>query len=491
MNSGTLTAGEYTIPADVTLLIPFDDANTMYTTEADSVENTITLKNYKVPATYRKLTMADGAILTVNGTLICDEFGGKVYSNTEGAVVDITNINSNTTYEVKRTYVTLWVPPYQCETLAYTKNAELINGNGSIVSKPTPSVKYTYSGGVWNAEEVKYTIDKSGSTGATITSSSSAVAGETITVTVKYDYDDSRSVKVTASDGSTITVTLTNGKTYAGNKIPSGTTSFTFEMPNCDVEITATSEDDGCVVEGTLVTMADGTQKPVEDLKVGDMLLVFNHFTGQFESAPLIFNTHSDGEADYYDVLHLLFANGEEIKIVSHHGFFDITLMQYVYITYDNYNDYIGHEFYFLNDDGVTYSGESVVLTEAYIANEYTRIFCPVTAFHLNGFTNGALNTPSIPGKVTGLVNYFEYDSDLKYNEEAMARDIEQYGLFTPEDFGEYVTAEVFNLFPAPYFKVSVGKGMLTYEEILDVIEYLLQGSLVDNDSETGVSQSK
>ena len=32
MNNGTLPAGDYTIPSGVTLLIPFDTANTMYTT---------------------------------------------------------------------------------------------------------------------------------------------------------------------------------------------------------------------------------------------------------------------------------------------------------------------------------------------------------------------------------------------------------------------------------------------------------------------------
>ena len=63
MNNATLPTGNYTIPSGVTLLIPFDAANTMYTTEAQSVSS------YKEPTAYRTLTLEDGATLTVNGAL--------------------------------------------------------------------------------------------------------------------------------------------------------------------------------------------------------------------------------------------------------------------------------------------------------------------------------------------------------------------------------------------------------------------------------------
>ena len=68
MNSGTLPAGDYTIPSGVTLLIPFDSANTMFTTNALGSE-TDADNPYVTPTVYRKLTMAQGAKLTVNGTV--------------------------------------------------------------------------------------------------------------------------------------------------------------------------------------------------------------------------------------------------------------------------------------------------------------------------------------------------------------------------------------------------------------------------------------
>ena len=64
VSDGTLTEGEYTISDGITLLIPFDDANTCYTTAPATTGNA-----YTKPSCYRKLTMDGGANLTVNGAL--------------------------------------------------------------------------------------------------------------------------------------------------------------------------------------------------------------------------------------------------------------------------------------------------------------------------------------------------------------------------------------------------------------------------------------
>lgn len=65
INDGVLPAGNYTIPSGVTLLVPFDSAGTVYTTEPAVVEG----DTRTTPTAYRTLTMASGANITVNGTL--------------------------------------------------------------------------------------------------------------------------------------------------------------------------------------------------------------------------------------------------------------------------------------------------------------------------------------------------------------------------------------------------------------------------------------
>ena len=68
---GTLS-GNYTIPAGVTLLVPFDDASTLYTTEPEAVESTAN------QTAYRTLTLNSGTSITVNGAI---SVGGKLYAS--------------------------------------------------------------------------------------------------------------------------------------------------------------------------------------------------------------------------------------------------------------------------------------------------------------------------------------------------------------------------------------------------------------------------
>ena len=62
-----------------------------------------------------------------------------------------------------------------------------------------------------------------------------------------------------------------------------------------------------------------------------------------------------------------------------------------------------------------------------------------------------------------------------------MITDIETYGLFTYEDFKEYMSYEVYCCLPAPYFKVAIGKGILTWEQLkyyIDMYAEIVQDSL-------------
>ena len=66
VSAGTLPAGTYSIPGGKTLLIPFDEAGTMYTTEP-----TVVYGSHTTPSAFRTLTMDSGAKLTVqNGGAI-------------------------------------------------------------------------------------------------------------------------------------------------------------------------------------------------------------------------------------------------------------------------------------------------------------------------------------------------------------------------------------------------------------------------------------
>ena len=64
-------SGTYTIPAGITLLIPFDEAGTLYTDAPAAIRTTPASKPF------RTLTMSDGASITVNGAI---SLGGRYFA---------------------------------------------------------------------------------------------------------------------------------------------------------------------------------------------------------------------------------------------------------------------------------------------------------------------------------------------------------------------------------------------------------------------------
>ena len=216
-----------------------------------------------------------------------------------------------------------------------------------------------------------------------------------------------------------------------------------------------------CVAKGTLITMADGTQKPIEQVTVSDLILTFDHETGEYVSANPI-AVYSHGYATY-PVAELTFSDGNTLCVISGHVFFDLDLMKYVEITPENCSEYIGHHFVKYSEVNVI---DTTILVSASAREEYTEAWGTWGISSLACITNGILSLPN----ADGTYNYFDFDSNLKYDEEAMARDIEEYGLYTYEEWSDLIPYEVFDGFNFKYFKVAIGKGLATYETYLDHI---------------------
>ncbi|MFA5449554.1 MAG: hypothetical protein WC292_03855 [Clostridia bacterium] len=225
-----------------------------------------------------------------------------------------------------------------------------------------------------------------------------------------------------------------------------------------------------CIAEGTLITLADGSQVAVEDLTGNEQLLVWNHYTGQFDTAPILF-IDSDPLAEY-EITHLYFSDGSDVKVIYEHGFWNTTLNRYVYVRSGESSQCIGDWFNKqTTDEYGNMVWENVQLVDVQIYTEYTTAWSPVTYEHLNLYVNGML---SVPGATTGLVNIFDVDAaTMQYDQSEMLADIAMYGLFTYEEFIEIapIPQTVFDAFNGQYLKVSIGKGLTTIEELLALIE--------------------
>ena len=249
----------------------------------------------------------------------------------------------------------------------------------------------------------------------------------------------------------TYVLSLTCTATRDGNT-QNSSASFTFKVNRA------------CVAEGSLITLADGSQVAVENLTGNERLLVWNMLTGQFDTAPILF---IDSESlSSYEVIKLTFSDGTEVRIIDEHAFFDMTLGEYVFLREDAAR-YIGH--YFNKQSGDTWT--TVQLTNVTVTVESTTAWSPVTYGHLCYYVNGML---TMPGATEGFINIFDVDTaQMKYDATAMANDIETYGLYTYEEFNALIPLPefVFNAFNGQYLKVSVGKGLITLSEIADLLQ--------------------
>ena len=212
-----------------------------------------------------------------------------------------------------------------------------------------------------------------------------------------------------------------------------------------------------------LFRSADGRQVPVESLTGSEMLLVWNMHTGTFDTAPIL--CIDKDQLSMYEVIRLYFSDGTTVDVISEHGFFDVNLNKYVYLD-RHASDYIGHSFLKQNANGMV----QVTLENVDLIEKTTEAYSPVTYGHLCYYVNGML---SMPGGIDGLFNIFEVDSDtMKFDTEAMADDIEQYGLFTYEELNALVPVPevMFEAVNGQYLKVAIGKGVITLDQVRELI---------------------
>ena len=220
---------------------------------------------------------------------------------------------------------------------------------------------------------------------------------------------------------------------------------------------------DNCVTPDTLITLAGGKQVRVDSLKGDEQLLVWNMETGKLDSAPIMFVDNDPAEK--VEVVHLYFSDGSEVKVIYEHGFWDYDLNRYVYLD-RNAMKYLGHTFAKQDGDKLT----QVKLTQVTIKTEETTAWSPVTAGHLCYFVNGML---SMPGGVGGLFNIFDVDPEtMTYDYAAMERDLAKYGMFTYEELNAIapLSRDMFEAAGGAYLKVSIGKGNLTMDELVYMI---------------------
>lgn len=285
--------------------------------------------------------------------------------------------------------------------------------------------------------------------------------------------------------GDSIKLTVTANSNYKSPKIVIGnneydnTVTITVESP-FTIETNATYN--GCIAIGTLITLANGTQKKVEDLSYNDNLLVFNHYTGDLESVPISLMLTDVTELTLYNVVYLYFSNGEVLKIIGDHSFFSVTYNKYININEFVASDYIHTNFLSLDDNKL----EVVELVDVQIIYEYTIPYSIVTYKHLTCFTNSILTGYPYSDYLLNVFNFNQIN--FQYDLEKIDQDIEKYGIISYDEFNsilssyglsDIISYYEFDLFNLQYINITIGKGLITWDDAFIIFEVFKDAILI------------
>lgn len=148
-----------------------------------------------------------------------------------------------------------------------------------------------------------------------------------------------------------------------------------------------------CIVEGTLITLANGTKKPIEDITYDDELLVWNFYKGKFDTAKPCWIKIAE-TTDKYNLC--TFDNGVTIGFVGQggiEGYHRIYNNEAVAFTHTGTNETPIGTHSFAED------GSYPTLAKQEIIQKPVRFYNVITDKHYNLFANGILTSCRLSNK--------------------------------------------------------------------------------------------
>ena len=219
-----------------------------------------------------------------------------------------------------------------------------------------------------------------------------------------------------------------------------------------------------CLTPDTLITLADGRVKRVDELADDDHLLVWDFDAGDLASAPITFFHRVREEAP---VIRVTFSDGTSVGVVEEHVFFDLTDHRFIAVSCTGQEaELAGHSFARLLD-GRIQGVELVSIREDGTTDSY---YSPVSEKHFNCFAGGML---SMSGFMRGLYNVFDLEEDvLRYIAAKKAAEIAVVGEIPYAVLASCGSRELFERNDFGWFSVSLAKGLTTLPEAIQLLNF-------------------
>lgn len=246
------------------------------------------------------------------------------------------------------------------------------------LSNPTANVTFTIAG-VEAAQKYTITVTKTGSydmtftqNGATLLTGAGTFQAEAGTVNGSADVSG---CSITVSGG--VAVNSTSATSPVFTITGDGTVSY----------------DAYCLIEGTQITLADGTTKAIEDITYDDELLVWNFYAGRFDKAKPTWIKVAE-VAPRYNLVK--FSNGAEVGFVGaggEKGYHRIFNKEAGAFTHTGCKDTPNGTTTFAQDE----SFPTVVSQE--VVEKEVKFYNVITENHYNLFANGILTSCKLSNK--------------------------------------------------------------------------------------------
>ena len=219
-----------------------------------------------------------------------------------------------------------------------------------------------------------------------------------------------------------------------------------------------TQESSSCITGDTLVTLEDGREIPVTELKDDDKIRIWDFVNGCMTSAPMTAffkETLSDG----LDVVRVEFEDGSNVGVIVEHLFFDLTEGKFIAINSDS-QEYVGHEFAKVSKDGKV---SPLKVSRIFLDGKSTETYAPHTG-ELNYLAGGFISGND--GQLAWC-NRFEFDTEsMTYDKAKKAADLEKYGRLEYEGLSEILSEDMFHANHLDELSVSIGKGLMSVEQL-------------------------
>ena len=197
---------------------------------------------------------------------------------------------------------------------------------------------------------------------------------------------------------------IMNNRTLTSSEYTYRSGSIAITIPvDGDIEITASCPWDWCLIEGTLISLADGTAIPIEQITYDTLLKVWNYETG---SVGAEYPAWIEKRATTTAYQLTKFDDGTELKTAGWHGVFDVDKNEFVSVDSEDFQ--VGTRVYKVNENDQLVP---VTVTSIERVEEEVNYYHVVSSQYYNIIANSIITTDG----AVYLSNLYGFDANIKW----------------------------------------------------------------------------